>query len=316
MNKLIGPPREAIPITVEDPEQTRRLQALLEAHRLGVVFFGGSIDDEAGRLYVVLYKKRAYRLRAAEVLPSLYFMAAGISQALADRLHYRMGLHAGHTLAPARPQNETVALDDALKMLPTPTDIDLLADALGLRGKEKTKWRALVTSTELVGTPGVAAIFGYQDQSIRKWRRDRREAVQEGRTLGPNDFLPHLHDTAESAQYLAGLVYLWGMQTERLNLDGTVNTERKLPGRGAGRQAPRHREPAQDFGPQRQLVLDAYRAARREHLDDRQARSRVAEQLNLSRRVVARRLTEVTDDPARYGQLWADRPSKPLAQAS
>lgn len=318
----VGPPREAIPIIVDEAEMTRRHIALLEAHRLGVLFFGGSClaEDEAGpggRLYAVLYKDRAYRLRASEVLPAVYFMALGVSQATADQLHYRLGLHTTPELAaPAGIPADTITLEEAHQLLPTPEQIDALAEALGLEGAAKDTWARLVTSTEMVGTPGVAAIFGFKDQSIRKWRRERREAVAAGRTLGPNEFIPHLVGTDEYAQYLAGLVYLWGMQTERLNLDGSVNTDRKLPGRAAGRQAPRVRPPAKDYGPQRQQVLDAYRKARRDHLDDNAARARVAEKLGLSRRVVARRLTEVIDNPTKYGPLWADQPAKPLKHAS
>ena len=209
---------------------------------------------------------------------------------------------------------ETVSLEQALKSIPSSRVIALGADAMGLDDQQAALFRDLVTSRDLVGTNRLAEIFGIQPQSVRKWRLDRREAIRRGAILGPQDFLPALEvgGSGDGAQYLLGLVLWWGIQTERLNPDGTINTERKLPGRSAGRQAPRQRAEVRDLTAEKQQVVDAYRAARRAGLDDRAAREKVTQDLGMTRRVVARRLTDAQATEA----IWNDLPQRTIARAS
>lgn len=92
MNAIDAP---GAPVSIPEdgtPEQTRRLTALLEAHRLGIVFYAGTAED--GRIYPVVHNGQVYRLRPAEVLPALYFMAVGGGPELAARLSYRADMHA------------------------------------------------------------------------------------------------------------------------------------------------------------------------------------------------------------------------------
>ena len=88
-------PAETLPITPGEPEHNRRLQALRIAHEIGLIsYIGPKTCADGTKCFPVLYGGNAYYLRAEEVLPALYFLAAGEGQSMADQLAYRQDLHA------------------------------------------------------------------------------------------------------------------------------------------------------------------------------------------------------------------------------
>lgn len=192
-----------------------------------------------------------------------------------------------------------------------PAAITALAEALGLDAAQTETVRSLVTRTDLIDTPRMAALFGVEDQTVRIWRKKRNEALAAGQTLGPKALIASIHQAGQSPEYVLGHVYLWGMQTERLRWDGTVNPDRKLPGRHVGK-LPRQRE-HKDYSAQRQQVATAYRRKRRAGTSDEQARVELVHELHLSRQVIARRILEAERE--QDGRpLWAD--SAPAAGAA
>lgn len=78
------------------PEWTRRMTALLEAHRTGVLTYLASVvDSDGSRAHVVIFKGHPYRLAPEEVLPMVWLMASVTDPRLADaRFAYRLGLRA------------------------------------------------------------------------------------------------------------------------------------------------------------------------------------------------------------------------------
>lgn len=182
--------------------------------------------------------------------------------------------------------------------------VTALAAALGLDAEQTEVMRGLVSRTDLLDTPRIARLFGFEDQTIRAYRKNRNVKLDNGIPLGPKDFIAPVNKAGQSPEYVAGQVYLWGMQTRRLLWNGEVNKDRKLPGRHVGK-LPRARE-SKDFTEQRKAVVAAYRRKRRAGKSDDEARTELVAELGLSRQVVARRILEAERDQG--GPLWADSP--------
>ena len=192
-----------------------------------------------------------------------------------------------------------------------PAAIAKLCKAMGLTDEQAAVTRGLLTDQTLWGIKKIADVFGVQDQAVRRWKDNRRKAIEAGQKPGPTAFIAPYPAETRSQPYVAGEVYLWGMQTDRLRHDGTINTERHPVGKGAVAERPA----PPDYNAQRAEVVQAYRKQRRAGLDDKQAREALVKILGISRRIVARRLYEAEKFHAdEFGSLWDDR--KQLQKAS
>lgn len=119
------PPSPEVPIVEDEPQDTRRLQALLIAHHEGVVSYITTCRDaNTGELvYPVMFAGQVYMLHPDEVLIALYFMAASIGPETADKLAYRRGLRAGEEHASWAAHQE-----GTISYLATTTAIDPATD--------------------------------------------------------------------------------------------------------------------------------------------------------------------------------------------